>query len=291
MVPRGIEPRSIRCKRIVLAVGLWDLDFIKNLFLKKLFILWFSSFFMKPVQKISTGSYDLNKWLYGGYESDVITMIAGPPGSGKTNFSILAACSQAKKEKKVIFIDTEGGFSVERVKQILGEEYSSVIKNFLVLEPMDFKEQMEIFKTLSKNIKENHVSLIVVDSIAMLYRLEIGDCIQYENSEKIKLINNQVAWQMKLLSEISRKQKIPIILTNQVYSNYLNSEQILQGIEPQVNIVGGDLFKYWSKCIIQLSCLNNKRKAILIKHRSLGQREFNFGINDKGIYKKSFIGI
>lgn len=291
MVPRGIEPRSIRCKRIVLAVGLWDLNFIKKLLLKKLFILCFLSLFMKNLEKVSTGSYDLNKWLYGGYEADVVTMIAGPPGSGKTNLSILAACSQAKKGKKVIFIDTEGGFSIQRVKQIIGEEYSLLIKNFLILEPTDFKEQMEIFKNLSQNIKKNHVSLIIVDSIAMLYRLEIGDCLQCEDSQKIKIINSQVAWQMKLLSEIARKQKIPVILTNQVYSNFLTSDQILQGVEPQSNIVGGDLFKYWSKCIIQLSYLNNKRKATLIKHRSLGEREINFGINDKGIYKKRFIGL
>ena len=44
-------------------------------------------------EKVSAGSYDLNKWLFGGYESGVITMLAGPPGSGKTNFVILATCS------------------------------------------------------------------------------------------------------------------------------------------------------------------------------------------------------
>jgi len=71
--------------------------------------------------KISAGSFDLNKWLFGGYEKDVITMIAGSPGSGKTNFVLLAACSQAKKGGKVIFIDTEGGFSVDRVRQIVGD--------------------------------------------------------------------------------------------------------------------------------------------------------------------------
>ncbi len=60
-------------------------------------------------EKISSGSYDLNKWLYGGYETDIITMIAGGPGTGKTNFAILAACSQAKKGNKVIFVDSEGG--------------------------------------------------------------------------------------------------------------------------------------------------------------------------------------
>ena len=80
-----------------------------------------------PDEKISAGSFDLNTWLHGGYERGVITMIAGPPASGKTNFVLLAACSQAKKGNKVIFIDTEGGFSVERVKQIVGENYKDIL--------------------------------------------------------------------------------------------------------------------------------------------------------------------
>ena len=46
--------------------------------------------------KISTGSYDFNKWLHGGYEKSVITMLAGPPGSGKTNLAILTISSKGK---------------------------------------------------------------------------------------------------------------------------------------------------------------------------------------------------
>lgn len=45
-----------------------------------------------------------------GYESDIITTIYGPAGSGKTNFSLLAAVSCASKGNKVLFIDTEGDF-------------------------------------------------------------------------------------------------------------------------------------------------------------------------------------
>ena len=94
---------------------------------------------VKYAGKISAGSYDLNKWLYGGYEKDIITMIAGPPGSGKTNFCILAACSLARKGNKVLFIDTEGGFSVERIKQIVGENYEDILKNILLLDPTSFE--------------------------------------------------------------------------------------------------------------------------------------------------------
>ena len=95
--------------------------------------------------KISTGSYDLNKWLHGGYEEDVITMVAGPPGSGKTNFVILAACSQAKKGNKVLFIDTEGGFSIERVKQVVGEDHEKYLENIILAEPTSFDEQKNYF--------------------------------------------------------------------------------------------------------------------------------------------------
>jgi DNA repair protein RadB len=70
------------------------------------------------MSKVSAGSYDLNKWLYGGYETDIVTVIYGGAGTGKTNFCLLAGVSQAKKGKKIIFIDTEGGFSVERIKQL-----------------------------------------------------------------------------------------------------------------------------------------------------------------------------
>ncbi|GIU68313.1 MAG: DNA repair protein RadB [Candidatus Pacearchaeota archaeon] len=241
------------------------------------------------MERISTGSYDFNKWLHGGYEAGIITMIAGPPASGKTNFAILAACSQAKKGKKVIFIDTEGGFSVERVKQIAEKDYEEILKNILILEPSNFQEQKETLIKLMENVKKKDIGLIIVDGMAMHYRLELGDALKSKNDELIKQVNRELAKQMKILSEISRKEKIPIIITNQVYSDFLTKEQLEKGIKPETNIVGGDLFKYWSKCIIELKLENGKRKAILLKHRSLPKKELSFEIREKGIFKKGWL--
>ena len=238
--------------------------------------------------KISTGSYDLNKWLYGGYEEDVITMIAGSPGSGKTNFALLVACSQAKKKNKVLFIDTEGGFSVERIKQIVGENYKEYLEDILLYQPTSFEDQKKLFLKLLDQIKKEHIKLIIVDGMAMLYRLELGDAIQSKEDFKIKDVNREVANQMRILAEISRKQKIPIIITNQVYNEFLSEEDWKSGVERQTNIVGGDLFKYWSKCIIELKLNGGKRKAILIKHRSMPEKEFSFEIRNDGIFKKRF---
>lgn len=241
-------------------------------------------------EKISTGSYDLNTWLYGGYEKDIITMIAGPPGCGKTNFVILASCSQAKKGKKVIFVDTEGGFSVERVKQIVGKENSEdILNNIFLLKPTSFDEQRKDFLKLLNFLKKEEIGLIVIDGMAMLYRLEIGEAHNLKDDEKIKGINREIAKQMRILSEISRKQNIPVLITNQVYLEFLSEEEFKKGVERNTNIVGGDLFKYWSKCIIELKNDNGKRKAVLLKHRNLPQKEIGFVIKNEGISKRGWI--
>jgi DNA repair protein RadB len=240
------------------------------------------------VERISTGSFDLNRWLYGGYEKGIITMIAGPPGSGKTNLAVLASCSQAKKGNKVIFVDTEGGFSSDRVKQIVGESFQEVLKNILLMNPSGFEEQKKIFTSLNEQLKKEQVSLIVVDGMAMHYRLEMGDA-RKNGDEEIRKINREVAKQMKILSEISRKQDIPVVITNQVYSGFLSEEELKKGVEKEVNIVGGDLFQYWSKCIIELKNERGKRKAFLLKHRSLPQKELGFEIKNEGIFRKGWM--
>lgn len=250
-------------------------------------------------EKISAGSFDLNKWLYGGYESGIITMIAGPPASGKTNFVMLAACSQAKKGKKVIFIDTEGGFSTERVKQIVSEDYEKILENLFILNPTSFEEQKKIFANLLNRVKKEEIGLIVIDGMAMLYRLELGAARglvengggekKERDDSKVHEVNREVARQMRVLAEITRKQGIPIIITNQVYNEFLSEEEWKKGVKPEANIVGGDLFKYWSKTIIELKNDGGKRKAILLKHRSIPNKEMSFEIRNEGIFRKGWI--
>ncbi len=235
---------------------------------------------MSRSDKISAGSYDLNKWLHGGYDLDIITTLYGGAGSGKTNFCLLAAVSQAKKGKKVIFIDTEGGFSSERVKQLLGNSDKGVLEatleNILVLKPTNFKEQIEAFRELQKHLK-NHVSLIIVDGMTMLYRLDFADARNGESGEMQK-VNSELTHQMRLLAEISRKQNIPVIVTNQVYN-----------WESESRMVGGDILKYWSKCLIELVNENGRRTALLKKHRSMPEKRFPFQIYDLGVKKRGWI--
>ena len=243
-----------------------------------------------PETKISSGSYDLNKFLYGGYETDIVTTIYGKSGTGKTNLCLLPAVSQAKKGKKVIFIDTEGGFSVERVKQISENKTEEVMKNIVLLKPLTFQEQSDNLSSLLKEIKQKeNLGIIIVDSMTILYRLELAEASQNSNTERIRQVNSSLARQLKILAELSRKYLIPIIITNQVYEEFLPFEELKAGKKPEVNMVGGDILKYWSKCHILLENISGKRILILKKHRSLPEKSFQFQITNEGIKKRGWI--
>ncbi len=238
--------------------------------------------------KLMTGSYDLNNWLEGGYENDILTLLYGPAASGKSNFVLLAACHNAKKGKKVVFVDTEGSFSIDRIKQITGGIPEFVLKNIIILKPINFKEQKKSFLRILKELKSENIGLIIVDSITMLYRLELADA-RKKGQEAVREVNNALLEQVKALYEISRERNIPILITSQIYKDFLSEEDWIAGKKAGVNVVGGDLLKYWCKCIIELQNNNGRKKAILRKHRSIPPKELNFEIVNEGIRRRGWL--
>ncbi len=217
--------------------------------------------------KINTGTEVVDWLLEGGYEKEVITTIYGPAGSGKTNLCLL--CANSFKGKKVIYVDTEGSFSISRFRQIT-DKYKESLKNIILLKPTTFQEQKKAFEKL-RTLVNKDIGIIIVDSIAMLYRLEMGQ------TKNVYDVNRQLGIQLSFLTEIARKNGIPVLITNQVYQDFENKEK--------VNIVGGDLLKYQSKCLIELQKKENGvRKAIVRKHRSIEEdKTIFFKITDLGI--------
>lgn len=215
---------------------------------------------------MDTGSQVLDRFLEGGYEDDVITTIYGPPGSGKTNFCLIA---MLKCKKKILYVDTEGSFSLARFKQIT-DDYEQILNRTIFLNPTTYNEQRESFEFLRKNITEDF-GLIIIDSIAALYRLELG------MSNDVINVNRELSVHMAILTEIARKKKIPVIMTNQVYANLEDKDSI--------KTVGGDVIKYWSRTLIEIQkTRTDLRKLILIKHRSIKEgKTINFKIVKTGI--------
>ena len=66
--------------------------------------------------KIPTNS-SIDNLLNGGFEKGTVTQIFGPPSSGKSNIALCLAVNVAKSGKKAIYMDTEGGISIDRIKQ------------------------------------------------------------------------------------------------------------------------------------------------------------------------------
>jgi len=208
--------------------------------------------------RVHSGSEVIDALLEGGFEPEVLTTIYGPSGSGKTNIVMVALMAQLKAGKKVIYVDTEASFSAARACQIW-DEFPMYAKQIMFLRPTTFDEQKEAFALLRDMIaddkNEQSIGMVVVDSIAMLYRLEIGV------TTDIHTTNRELGMQLGQLTEIARKKKIPVLITNQVYADFENKNA--------VKLVGGDLLKYSSKCLIELRKFKDGlRTATIVKHRS-----------------------
>ncbi|HLC82044.1 MAG TPA: DNA repair and recombination protein RadB [Candidatus Nanoarchaeia archaeon] len=223
------------------------------------------------MEKISTGAVFLDKLLEGGYEKGIVTTLYGPSGTGKTNFCLLAASKIAASGKKVLFVDTEGGIAVERIKQLNGinSNYLALLDQILFFNPVNFAEQIEAFGQL-KALVNGQAGLIVIDSISMLYRLELG------KNEEVYEVNSALGQQIGGLVEIARRHNLPVLITNQVYTDFDNRNK--------VKMVGGDLLKYGSKCILELQKTDLQRILLLRKHRFLPEsKEIIFKIVEQGI--------
>ncbi len=222
--------------------------------------------------KIPSNS-SLDVMLGGGFEKGTITQIFGPPSSGKSNITLALAVNVAKNNKKVIYMDTEGGISIDRIRQISGPDFSNVANNIIVFEPTSFQEQNDMLRSIDVWLRKNHddVDLIVVDSAVALYRVD---------DMKSSRLNKELGKQMGLLSKIARQYDIAVILTNQIYSAI-----DLEG-NSDIKAVGGTILQYWSKVIIQLERGDeiNQRIATLKRHRSIPEgKQALFSITSRGI--------
>ena len=226
--------------------------------------------------RLSTGSEIIDNITGGGYERDAVTTIYGPAGAGKTNLALLGALSCVKEGKKVLYMDTEGGFSIERLRQIT-KEHEEFLQQVFFLQPTTFDDQVKAFEELKKLAEQKNIGLIIIDTISMLYRLERSF------TGETKEFNREIGLQIVTLNKIAREKKIPVIIISQIYKHFETGE---------VTMVAGEMLKYGSKCILELQTLTEgKRRIQLKKHRSLPiNTEALFEIVQEGIapIKKSF---
>lgn len=216
------------------------------------------------VNRVPLGVSQVDRMLGGGIENGSVTLIYGEAGAGKTNFCLQLARNVAVEGRKVAYIDTEG-LSSDRLSQVFaGNE--EAMKNLLVFQVHSFFEQSDRIDKVAKLAASGTVSLIVIDSLTMYYRLGHDD-----NS-----VRNDFVRQTEVLLETARQYEIPIMVTSQVYSNIVSG-----GVE----FLGGHALHHNAKTIIRLDKRGEgRRMAVIMKHRSLPEgRSAPYCITETGI--------
>ncbi len=216
-------------------------------------------------------SEPINRLFCGGIEKGCITNFYGPPGSGKTQIAMTIASVLSSRGIKVVYIDTEGGFSLERVKQI-SENFNSAVKNIILMRPYSWKEQNECVTNLEKI---QNFGTVIVDSVVALWRIEINQ----ENAQKI---NQELAKQLATLSKIASERNIPVIITNQVYSDIETGE---------LELSSRNVVKWWSKNLVELihTGKSGHRIAVIRKARCVPEgKKIEFEIRENGLREVKF---
>lgn len=203
------------------------------------------------LDRLPSGCQSLDLLLSGGFESGIISQLYGESGTGKSNIVMQLAVQAVARGLRVIFIDTEG-FSAERFKQIAGPGAEEMAAKIMIFEPMSLEQQAIAIREATK-IAGRDLGLIILDSATSLYRVLL-------EAEDNRSIRRTLTVQISELQEIARKHRIPVVITNQVYTDIENNS-----LRP----LGGTGLEHICKVIIFLEKKGEGlRSARLMKHRS-----------------------
>jgi DNA repair protein RadB len=220
------------------------------------------------VTRVPVGSKAIDELLDGGLEPGAITLLFGEAGTGKTNICLQVARNVALEGRKVVYIDTEG-VSMERLKQIAGDDYEKVMKNILFFEPHSFDEQEKLVdKAVRLTESAAGVGVIILDSATIHYRLTRKD--------DEKGVRKSLSPQLARLLVVARHMQVPVLLTSQVYTDIEKGT-----FEP----LGGHVLLHNAKAIIRLDKVGaSTRRAVIIKHRHLEEgRRADFKLTKAGV--------
>lgn len=235
---------------------------------------------------ITTGSKEFDNLLGGkGIESRAITEAYGAFGSGKTQLGLtLAVNTQLPVDKggangKVVFIDTEGTFRPQRIRQIaegIGANPEKVLKNILVARAFNSDHQMLLLEKVSEMIKNGEpIKLVIIDSLTAHFRAEYSGRGQL--ADRQQKLNRYLHDLMK----IAETYNLAVYVTNQVMSNPA------QLFGDPTTAIGGNIVGH--ACTYRLYLRRGKqgsRVAKLIDSPNLPDSEAIFFVSESGVGDK-----
>ncbi len=233
------------------------------------------------LQRLSFASNNLNKLLGGGLETQAITEFIGEFGAGKSQICMKLSVNTQLPEKdggldgKVLFIDTEGTFSPQRVYQMaqaMGYEPEKILDGIIYSRVYNSDHQILTVDHAFKICQEENIKLLVVDSILSHFR---GEYIGRESlAERQQRLNSHLH---KLL-RIAQALNLAVVVTNQVQAN----PQAFFG-DP-TRPAGGNILAHASTHRVMLKkASQGLRVAKIIDSPYLPESEAYFQITEKGV--------
>ena len=213
--------------------------------------------------KLPTECVALDGLLEGGLEPGAITLVYGEPASGKTNLCLQTARAVIRQGLKVAYVDTEG-VSFDRLRQVAGEDYRSMMQSLLFSSPTGLMDQE---KRVRQAAELPGTGLLVVDSFNFYYRLDLDEDPQAATKSMFA--------QLGVLQRAARTGKVPVLITAQVYG----------AGEDEVLPFGGRVMGHVVKTILEFRReAEGVRRAIIRKHRAIAEgRSCIFRITERGI--------
>ncbi|SCV04333.1 LAMI_0H15280g1_1 [Lachancea mirantina] len=239
----------------------------------------------KRVFAITTGSKQLDSILGGGIMTMSITEVFGEFRCGKTQMSqTLCVTAQLPRDMggadgKVAYIDTEGTFRPDRIKQIALQydlDPDVCLENVSYARALNSEHQMELAEQLGNELSSGEYRLLIVDSIMANFRVDY--CGRGELNERQQKLNQHLS----RLNRIAEEYNIAVFMTNQVQSDPGASALFASadGRKP----VGGHVLAHASATRILLrKGRGDERVAKLQDSPDMPEKECVYVIGEKGI--------
>ena len=234
----------------------------------------------KAIDRISTGSKNLDELLGGGVETWAMTEFYGEFGSGKSQIChtlcvmVQGQHGQGGLDAGAVYIDTEGTFRPERIAEIAEARQvdpEEILRKITVARAYNSAHQELIVKDLGKIIEANKIKLVILDSAVAHYRAEfLGRGTLAERQQRL----NRFMHQLLRTAEI---YNIAVVCTNQVQS----APDTFFG-DP-TRPTGGNVVAHTSTYRIYLRKAAKNRIARMVDSPYHPERDAVFLLNERGV--------
>ena len=209
-VGEAVARKAIQASRKMMDLGFSDgLEFAKK---------------REEVCHIMTGSKNIDNLLGGkGVETKAMTEAFGAYGSGKTQLGLQLAVNvqlpldMGGANGKAVFIDTEGTFRPERIRQIaeaIGANPEKILKNIFVARAFNSDHQILLIEKIGEMIKNGEpIKIVIIDSLTAHFRAE------YSGRGQLADRQQKLNRYLHNLMKISEQYNLAIYVTNQVMAN------------------------------------------------------------------------